>query len=47
MSEEIQRVLNARQALRMVEDLLYVLEHNAAPPIDWRPEPPKPQPTAA
>jgi len=38
MSEEIRRKLLARQMIRGIEDMLYTLENNAAPPIDWRPD---------
>jgi hypothetical protein len=36
MSEEIRRRLLVRAAIRSIEDLLYVIDHDCAPPIDWR-----------
>lgn len=36
MSEELRQALLRRQALRSIEDLLYVLENGTVPPHEWR-----------
>lgn len=52
MPEEIRRKLLARECLRQIEDLFYVMKHGCAPPIDWRgpddeAKPVQPQPAHA